>query len=161
MKRGQFCDVCGDSFAGSSGRTTCLWDRVDGQPGVVFSHKSCVMHWLDGEYIFCGGGAWMAKEDQLSSIDRIAKEEGAACRDACMRYREFCADNADKSEKTGCVGQRGEGMTHPFGNFNPKKVRVKRGKGVKPTAAGGSATRKGRIENAERSLSRDFLAIGE
>jgi hypothetical protein len=97
-QRGLWCDVCGRRFAGDPGETTVLWEkdtfRREAAPGpeVLFLHIGCITEAIDRAYVYCGGGAWSARQDQIDSVDHLLMQETLLYQDgkACERYREFC-----------------------------------------------------------------------
>jgi hypothetical protein len=97
-QRGLRCDVCGRRFAGDPDYSTVLWEKdTDGRepapgPEVLFLHKACLTEATDRAYVYCGGGAWSAKQDQIDSVDHLLMQETLLYQDgkALERYREFC-----------------------------------------------------------------------
>lgn len=101
VHRGSSCDLCKEAFAGDPSWTTVLWEH-EHEPGrgrnVFFAHKDCLYrnYQIDRLYVFCGGGAWFDRKNQLASIDRLLSWDAlsTAERLAVGRYRAFCGGGA-------------------------------------------------------------------
>lgn len=105
--RGLKCAACGMQFTDDPAWSTVMWDLEadDGRrPQVAFLYKDCVTEGWDRAYIYCGGGAWFAVQDQAASLDRILAWRALLYLDgkAVERYKTFCENGSMQGWPIGC-----------------------------------------------------------